>query len=48
MKGRTRSRVFESSMPRRMFGPKREEVRSRRRLHNEELLICMLHQILLA
>jgi hypothetical protein len=32
-----RLRVFENRMLRKMFGPKREEDGSRRKLHNEEL-----------
>jgi hypothetical protein len=33
-----RLRVFENSVPRRIFGPKRDEVTGgRRKLHNEEL-----------
>ena len=33
----TRLRVFENSIPRRIFGPKRDENGEWRRLHNEEL-----------
>jgi hypothetical protein len=40
--------VFENTVLRRIFGPKREEVRRGwRRLHNEELHNFTLHQILL-
>jgi hypothetical protein len=42
------SRVFENRVLTRIFGPKREEVEgSSKRLHNEELLTCTLHQMLL-
>jgi hypothetical protein len=40
--------VFEKRMERRIFERKEEEVaRGWRRLHNVELVICTLHQILL-
>jgi hypothetical protein len=40
-------RVFESSVLSKIIVPKRDEVTGeRRRLHNEELLICTPHQIL--
>jgi len=40
-------RVFEDRVPRRIFGPKRDEVtREWRKLHNEGLMIGILHQIL--
>jgi PAS domain-containing protein len=40
-------RVFENNAFRRIFGPKREEVIGvLRKLHNEELHNCNLHQIL--
>jgi len=43
----SRVRVFEKRAPRRIFGPKRDEVTSEwRKLHNEELLICTPQQIL--
>jgi hypothetical protein len=36
--GRSRLRVFENKVPRRIFGPKKEEVEGGwRRLHNEGL-----------
>jgi hypothetical protein len=40
-----RLRVFKNSVLRRIFGPKREEDRSRRKLHNDELhsLYSSLH-----
>jgi hypothetical protein len=42
-----RLRVFENSVLRKMFGPKRDEVTGDlRRLHNEELYDCIPHQIL--
>jgi hypothetical protein len=42
-----RLRVFEIGLLRRTFGTKTDEVtRERRRLHNEELLICTQHKIL--
>jgi hypothetical protein len=38
--------VFENRVLRRITGPKREEVVGGwKRLHTEELQICMLHQI---
>jgi hypothetical protein len=43
-----RLRVFVNRVLRRILGPKREEVvGSWRRLNNEELHNCILHQILL-
>jgi hypothetical protein len=43
-----RLRVFENRVPKRIFGPKREEVAGAyRRLHNEDLHHCMLHCIVL-
>jgi len=40
-------RVFENMLLRRIFGPRRDEVRGEwRRLHNEELKICTPHPIL--
>jgi hypothetical protein len=43
-----RSRAFENRVLRRIFGLKWEEVTGNwRKLHNEELIICTLHQILL-
>jgi hypothetical protein len=39
-----RLRVFENKVLRRIFGPKRDEVRGKwRRLHNEELYACTSH-----
>ena len=35
-----RVRVFENSILRRIFGPKRDENGEWKRLHNEELLYC--------
>jgi hypothetical protein len=41
-------RVFENRVPRRLFGPKRDEVTGEwRKLHNEELYILYCTQILL-
>jgi hypothetical protein len=38
IKGGTRLKVFENSVPRRIFSPKRGEIiEGRRKLHNEEL-----------
>jgi hypothetical protein len=37
LKGEHRLRVFENRVPRRIFGPKRDEVIGWRKLHNEEL-----------
>ena len=43
-----RLRVFENRALRRIFGPKRDEVTGeRRKIHNNELMICTSHQILL-
>jgi hypothetical protein len=42
-----RLRVFENRVLRRIFGPKREEDRSWRKLHNDEFTACILHLILL-
>jgi hypothetical protein len=42
-----RLRVFENRVLRRIFGPEREEDGSWRKLHNDELHICILHLILL-
>jgi hypothetical protein len=40
--------VFENRVLRRIFGPKRDEVTGEwRKLHNEELMICTLRQVLL-
>ena len=42
-----RLRVFENMVLRRTFGPKRDEVTGEwRKLNNEELMICTVHQIL--
>ena len=42
-----RLRGFENRVLRRIFGPKRDEVRGEwRKLHNEELMICIPHPIL--
>jgi len=42
-----RLRVFEYRVPRKIFGPKRYEVSGEwRKLHNEEFMICVPHQIL--
>jgi hypothetical protein len=39
-------RVFENKVPRKIFGPKRDEVTGEwRKLHNEELMICTLCQV---
>jgi hypothetical protein len=41
-----RLRVFEIRVLRRIFGPKRDEVTGEwRKLHNEELMLCISHQI---
>jgi len=41
-------RVFENRVLRGIFGPKRDEVTGeRRKLHNEELMICTAHQIII-
>ena len=37
-----RLRGFENRVLRRVFGPKRNEVPGEWRLHNEELIICIL------
>jgi hypothetical protein len=37
LRQRHRLRVFENRVPRRTFGPRRDEVRGWRKLHNEEL-----------
>jgi hypothetical protein len=42
-----RLRVFENRVLRRIFGPKREEDGSWRKLHDDELRSCILHLILL-
>jgi hypothetical protein len=43
-----RLRVFEKRVPRRIFGPKRDEVKQEwRKLHNEELNDLYSSQILL-
>jgi hypothetical protein len=42
-----RLRDFENRVLRRIFGPKREEDGSWRKLHNDELHNLFLHQILL-
>ena len=40
--------VFENRVLRRIFGPKRdEETGEWRKLHNESLMICTAHQLLL-
>ena len=42
-----RLRVFENRVLRRVFGPKRDEVTGEwRKLHNEELMICIPYPIL--
>jgi len=42
-----RLKVFENGVWRRIFGPKRDEVTGEwRKLHNEELRICIPHPIL--
>jgi hypothetical protein len=42
-----RLRVFENRVVRKIFGPKRDEVTGEwRRLYNEELHVCNLHEIL--
>jgi hypothetical protein len=39
--------VFENRVLRRIFGPKRDEVKGEwRQLHNEELMICTAHPML--
>jgi hypothetical protein len=44
-----RLRVFENRLLRRIFGPKRERkvTGDFRKVHNEELIICTHHQMLL-
>jgi hypothetical protein len=42
-----RLRVFEKRVLRRIFGPRREEDGSWRKLHNDNFAACILHQILL-
>jgi hypothetical protein len=42
-----RLRVFENRVLMRIFGPKREEDGSWRKLHNDEFTACILHRILL-
>jgi len=43
-----RLRVFEKRVIRRIFRPKRDEVTGEwRKLHNEELMICTPHQIII-
>jgi hypothetical protein len=42
-----RLRVFQNRVLRRIFGPKREEDGSWRKLYNDELTACILHRILL-
>jgi hypothetical protein len=42
-----RLRVFENRVLRKIFGPKREEDGSWRKLHNDELHGCILRRILL-
>jgi len=47
MRVERRLRMFENRALRRIFGPKRDEVTGEwRKLHNEELLVCITHQIL--
>jgi hypothetical protein len=42
----SRLRVFGNRVLRRLFGPKRDEVRREwRKLHNEELMICNPHPL---
>jgi len=42
-----RLRVFENMVLRRIFGPRRDEVKGEwRKLHNEELMTCTIHPIL--
>jgi hypothetical protein len=46
LKEEHRLRVFENRVLRRLFGSKRDVVtREWRKLHNEELIICILHPI---
>jgi hypothetical protein len=40
-----RLRVCEKRVMRRMFGPKREENGSWRKMHNDEFIACILHRI---
>jgi hypothetical protein len=40
-------RVFENRVLRKIFGPKREEDGSWMKLHNDELIACILHRMLL-
>jgi hypothetical protein len=41
-----RLRVFENRVPRRIFGPKRDEVTDEwKKLHNKELRVCTLRQV---
>jgi hypothetical protein len=42
-----RLRVSENRVLRRIFGPKREEDGSWRKLHNDEFIACILHRIML-
>jgi hypothetical protein len=42
-----RLRVFENGVLRRIFGPKREEDGSWRKLQMMNFTVCILHQILL-
>jgi len=47
MRKEHRLRVPNNMVPRRIFGPKRDEVTCEwRKLHNEELKICTPHQTL--
>lgn len=40
--------VFEDSVPRRVFGTKMEKVTGWwRNLHNEDVIICTLHSVLI-
>jgi hypothetical protein len=43
LKEERRLRVFENRVLRRIFGPKREENGSWRKLYNDELHSCILH-----
>jgi hypothetical protein len=46
LRDKSRLRVFENRVLRRIFGPKRDEVTGEwRKLHNEELMICTAHPI---
>jgi hypothetical protein len=47
MREEHRLRVFENRVLRRIFGPKRDEERSWRKLLNDEFIVCILHRILL-